>query len=43
LPLILAPMYCSSSSVIGVWELDAVMAEAVAIERFVLCFGDTGL
>jgi hypothetical protein len=43
LSLILAPMHSASSSVIGVWELDALMAEALAIEGLVLCFADTSL
>jgi hypothetical protein len=35
-------MHCASGAVVGLWELDAVMFEAFAIETFAVCLGDAG-
>jgi len=38
----LSPMHCASSAVIGMRELDHVMAETFAIEASAMCLGNTG-
>jgi hypothetical protein len=38
----LSPMHCASGAVIGMGELDHVMAETFAIEALALYLGNTG-